>query len=82
MTWTTLSFGRHEGKTLPQIIFDDPDWFFWVLPGLYGPLKTEADDLARKASKIKIPRKNLSKWCVEYRTIDFAGLSLSAPTAS
>jgi hypothetical protein len=67
MTWTTLPFGRHEGKTLPQTILDDPDWFFWILPGLYGPLKTEADDLARKASKIKIPRRNPRKWCVEYR---------------
>jgi hypothetical protein len=56
MTWTTLSFGGHEGKTLSQIILDDPNWFFWILPELYGPLKLEADDPARKASRIKIPR--------------------------
>jgi hypothetical protein len=37
------------------------------LPTLYGPLKTEADDLARKACRIKIPRKTPCKWCVEYR---------------
>jgi hypothetical protein len=67
MTWTALSFGKHRGKTLPQIILDDPDWFFWVLPGLYGQLKIEADDLARKASNIKIPRRNPRKWCVEFR---------------
>jgi hypothetical protein len=67
MTWTVLSFGKHQGKTLPLIILDDPDWFFWVLPGLYGQLKTEADDLARKAAKIKIPRRNPRKWRVEFR---------------
>jgi hypothetical protein len=67
MIWTTLSFGKHLGKTLPQIILDDPDWFFWILPTLYGRMKVEADDLARKASKIKVPRRNPRKWCVEFR---------------
>ena len=47
MVWTTFPFGKHRGKTLPQIILDDPDWFFWILPELYGQLKIEADDLAR-----------------------------------
>ena len=67
MTWTAISFGKHRGKTLPQIILDDPLWFFWVLPKLYGRLKIEADDVARKASKIGIPRKNPRKWLVEFR---------------
>ncbi len=67
MTWTTIPFGKHLGKTLAQIILDDPDWFFWILPRLYGRMKVEADDLARKASKIKLPRKNPRKWCVEFR---------------
>jgi hypothetical protein len=67
MMWTTVPFGKHRGKTLPQIILDDPDWFFWILPELYGQLKIEAEDLARKASKIKIPRRNPRKWCVEFR---------------
>jgi hypothetical protein len=57
----------HRGKTLPQIILDDPDWFFWILPELYGPLKIEAEDLARKASKVRIPRRSPRNWCVEYR---------------
>jgi hypothetical protein len=67
MIWTTVPFGKHQGKTLPQIVIDDPDWFFWILPRLYGQLKIEADDLARKASKIKIPRKHPCKWLVEFR---------------
>jgi hypothetical protein len=67
MRWTTIPFGKHQGKTLPQIVIDDADWFFWILPRLYGQLKSEADDVARKASKIKIPRRNPRKWCVEFR---------------
>ncbi|MDN5088136.1 hypothetical protein [Aliarcobacter butzleri] len=30
MNWTILQFGKHKGKTLPQIIFIDADWFFWA----------------------------------------------------
>src|SRR5271155_2171765 len=67
MIWSTISFGKHQGQTLPQIILVDPDWFFWILPELYGQLKIEAHDLARKASKIKIPRKNPRKSRVEFR---------------
>lgn len=25
-----LSFGKHSEKTLPQVLFRDPDWFFWA----------------------------------------------------
>jgi len=31
MRWTTVSFGRYKGKTLPEIIVRDLDWFFWAL---------------------------------------------------
>jgi hypothetical protein len=55
MTWTILSFGRHAGKSLPQVILSDPDWFFWMLPKFYGRLAVEAKDLARKATAIKVP---------------------------
>jgi hypothetical protein len=84
MAWTALPFSEHRGKTLPQIILDDTHWFFWILPKLYRQLKLEVDDLARKASKIKIPRRNPRKWCVVIvlNTIDFADLTLSVRTAS
>ena len=41
MNWTTINFGKHQGKTLPQVILDDADWFFWayenkVLQGSFG----------------------------------------------
>jgi hypothetical protein len=73
MIWTAIPFGKHQWKTLPQIVIDDPDWFFWILPRLYGQLKIEADDLARKASKIKIPRKNEFRFAHSKR---FCGLDI------
>jgi hypothetical protein len=67
MTWGVMPFGRHKGKTLPEIIVRDLDWFFWMLPKLYGKLGTEARDLARKACAIKIPKGHRRKLEVEYR---------------
>ena len=73
MIWTAVPFGKHQGKTLSQIVIDDPVWFFWILPRLYGQFKIEADELARKASRIKIPRKNPRKWLVEFRFVHGKG---------
>ncbi len=28
--WLPLTFGKHEGKTLPQVALTDPDWLFWA----------------------------------------------------
>ena len=67
MFWSTVPFGKYAGKTLPEILVLDPDWFFWVAPRLYGKLADEAQDLARKARAIKIPKSNPGKWEVEYR---------------
>ncbi len=67
MSWSVVPFGKYGGKTLPEIIVRDLDWFFWMLPRLYGKLGTEADDLARKARAIKIPKRRRRKWEVEYR---------------
>ena len=61
MAWTKLWFGKkHKGKTLPQIMFKDPDWFFWAIEkGVFknkGKLGEEAWEIYQKARKIKIPR--------------------------
>ena len=50
-----MLFGKYKGKTFPEIIVRDLDWFFWAVPKLYGKLAEEAEDLARKARTIKIP---------------------------
>jgi len=78
MRWTTVPFGRHKGKTLPEIIVRDLDWFFWALPKLYGRLAYEAQELARKVRAIKVPKSDKGKLEVEYQyEIDhrFCGLS-------
>ena len=58
MPWTAVTFGKHRGRTLPQIIFRDPDWFFWAMEN--GALRaralaTEAARLNRLARNIRIP---------------------------
>lgn len=67
MSWSTMPFGKYKGKTLPEIVLIDLDWFYWVLPRLYGKIAEEAQDLARKAQAIKIPGPNWKKLEVECR---------------
>ena len=62
-----MPFGKYAGKTLPEIIVLDLDWFFWMLPNLYGRIGREARDLARKLRAIKIPKRHRRKFEVEYR---------------
>lgn len=71
MTWSILEFGKHKGKTLPQILFTDPDWFFWsVEDGVFkdkGMLYNEAVDIFNKAKNIIIPQvKGNEKLIVEW----------------
>jgi hypothetical protein len=66
MHWTPVPFGKHEGKTLPEIIVRDADWFFWILPNLYGRLAEEAQEVARRARTIKPPRRDGKRLEVEY----------------
>ena len=67
MPWTIVPFGKYEGKTLPEIVLRDLDWFFWVLPKLYGKLADEAQELASKARAIRVPKSGKGKLEVEYR---------------
>jgi hypothetical protein len=68
MTWIILPFGKHKGDSLPQALLKDPNWFFWILPKLYGLFRKQAEELAQKARAIKIPKHNPKKWRVEYWT--------------
>jgi hypothetical protein len=67
MIWTTVNFGKHKGRNLPQIVLSDPNWFFWAVDILYGQLASEAKILERRARNIRIPKPNPKKWEVEYR---------------
>lgn len=68
--WSVVNFGKWagKGKTLPQIIVTDPDWFFWAVENdsFYGALKAEAAKLARRAQSIKIPATFGSDHCIQY----------------
>jgi hypothetical protein len=66
MHWTPVPFGKYKGQSFPEIIMRDPDWFFWVLPNLYGKLGEEAQELARRARAIKPPRRGRRRLEVEY----------------
>lgn len=69
MDWTAINFGKHKGKTLPQIIFDDADWFFYAYEQGYfkNGLAREAREVYRRARSIKIPEQDGQKMLVEYR---------------
>ena len=67
MRWSAVPFGKYQGKTLPEIMVRDLDWFVWVLPKLYGKLAKEAEKLARRARTIKIPNPHREHLEVAYR---------------
>lgn len=70
MSWSTLTFGKHKGKSLPQVIFSDPDWFFWAMEKNVfkdkGKILKEAQEINRKSRKIRIPQKGPEKLVAEY----------------
>ncbi len=72
MPWSKVYFHKHGGKTLPQIIFSDPDWFFWAIEEEVfkdrGSLAVEAQEVYEKATSIKIPNNDNNESVVEYVT--------------
>ena len=72
MKFSILDFGKHEGKTIPEILLSDPNWFFWALDaGLFqqhGRQQEEAAELGYRARNIKLPRDNPEQWRVNYYT--------------
>jgi hypothetical protein len=70
MSWTELNFGKHAGKSLPQVLFSDPDWFFWAFEtGVFAKraaLASEAKLLSERARSIKPPTDEFDDPVVEY----------------
>jgi hypothetical protein len=66
--WTIVNFGKFAGKkmSLPQIVLTDPDWFWYMADkkAFTGTLAGEAEDIAEKAQKIRIPGKSRKRWKV------------------
>jgi len=77
MTWTELPFGKHTGRTLPQILFADPGWFFWVhrKQALRGRLEFEVGELFPRATRIRIPQGDGERCIVEYAVHPSGGLA-------
>lgn len=77
--WTRLYFGKkHKGKTLPWVVFHDPDWFFWAYEeGVFEDrqaLREEAGELYRKSRSIRIPqKKGAERRVAEYGFNDMKG---------
>lgn len=82
MNWTLMDFGRYRGKTLPEVVFRDPDWFFWAWEeGVFrGPLVAEAAFVGERARRIRIPQpcgeSLVAEYAVSRRTGHFAGVEL------
>ena len=75
--WSTINFGKFygRGKTLPEIVLNDPDWFFHIhdQAGFLGGLAREADQIARKARQIRIPGKSPRDFKVQYYRSESTG---------
>jgi len=70
MAWIPLAFGKYNGKTLPQILFIDPDWFFWAMSEKVfnnkGALTAQAKEIDIKARNIRVPVQDGEDRVVEY----------------
>tara|TARA_Y100000590_G_scaffold64410_1_gene69235 strand:- start:677 stop:1381 length:705 start_codon:yes stop_codon:yes gene_type:complete len=64
--WHTLNFGKHEGLSLPQLIFVEPDYFIWGCEeNIFAckgnqALQDQANSLYEKTRCILIPP---PQWC-------------------
>jgi hypothetical protein len=70
MPWTPVHFRKHEGKTLPQILWNDPDWFYWAIENHVFEdkpnLQQEAKILYAKSRSIKVPQTGPTTRGVQY----------------
>ena len=80
MIWKVVDKGKYrgKGKTLPQIVFDDPDWFFFNFEeGRFAQWDSElgrqAKLIEKRARNIKIPKKNPELYEVEYIVDSMSG---------
>ena len=70
MSWKIVDFGKHEGKSLPQIAFIDPDYLFWgVERDVFHEdpmLALQARTVAGRAQRILIPDNSVMNKSVRY----------------
>ena len=70
--WLDLRFTKYKGRSLPEIIFLDPNWFFWSCEqkifkaNINEMLVSQADSLFKKATHIKPPFIGKGRPVVQY----------------
>jgi hypothetical protein len=69
MIWSKLNFGKHVGRTLPQVVLSDPNWFFWAHRKriFCDRVAIDPKSLAARATHIGIPKRHPRDRKVEYR---------------
>ncbi len=78
MTWSPLPSGKYEGDTLPQVMFKDPDYFYWAFQHCYykGELAKEAAEIYVKSKAIKIPEDKVVEYIIHQPTGKFGTAEL------
>lgn len=70
--FTKIPFGKFEGKTFPQVIFIDPDWFFYMMSmnafAASPRLQAEAKLICARAMSIRVPQRGSERRVAEYWT--------------
>lgn len=69
MAWNEILFGKHAGKSLPQVALSDPDYIYWAVEeGTFKSprLAAELAEVARKGRRIVIPGNRLTTKKVRY----------------
>lgn len=82
LDWAELTFGKQAGKTLPMVLFADPDWFFWAVEACIfanSPLLSESRAIYQRATAILIPARHGGasvEYAIEHDTGAFGGMGL------
>jgi len=68
MIWTQISFGKHKDKTLPQVMFNNADWFFWAYENrcFKNGLAHQAREIYRRSRCIRVPEIDNQERVVKY----------------
>ena len=87
--WSEVNIGKwkNKGKSLPQILVTDPDWFFWAVENNVFKsnlqLKKEAQTLNLRARSIMVPSSYAPKDSLSYKIMHdgkFAGIEIIPST--
>jgi hypothetical protein len=64
--WLPIGFGKYKDLSLPQLVFKDPDYFFWALEETKLQRDPAAIEICHKARRIIPAWQGRTDWQVEY----------------